>query len=202
MPYGVLSTRRVATWIALLLAVVLFVSATTGFLAEGWRHWDHFNGEVAAIVGTALGTTALAGFTGALAFTTSGDVRATWELADLTRSQQAAQERPIVIASNAEFSGSADAGRVSFDLVNVGLGPALRVRLLLEHEHTPDMQWQYELPALRGGESYDGSVSVQVTPRPGGIGGGEFRVASGTYLDRSRKNEYEVITDWGQDEKL
>lgn len=55
--------------------------------------------RLAAVAGTAVGTVPLAGFTGALAWTTSGDVRATIRLADTTQEDQRARNRPIVGAA-------------------------------------------------------------------------------------------------------
>jgi hypothetical protein len=81
--YGVLTKATIARWMAVLIAVVAGLSLIVGLIAAAGH--ETFNWEVASIFGTALGTTALAGFTGALAFTTSGDVRATWELARLAR---------------------------------------------------------------------------------------------------------------------
>src|SRR5438128_348956 len=74
-------------------------SLGVGFAAPG----KGFNWIVATAFGTALGTTALAGFTGALAFVTSGDLRATWLLADLTKQDQDARERPIVALLNVQW---------------------------------------------------------------------------------------------------
>ena len=48
-----------------------------------------------SIFGTALGTTLLAGATGWLAWSTRSEVRATQQLAELTRRQQAASDRPV-----------------------------------------------------------------------------------------------------------
>ncbi len=176
---------------------MLFASALVGFLAEGWGdRWGDFNWEVAAIAGTALGTTALAGFTGALAFTTSGDVRATWELADLTRKQQAAQERPIVIAKYVRSqNGPAGAARVEVGLANVGLGPALRLELMIEHEYTANFAARAWRSVLRPGEDIVVTMDVRL-PDPGVPREEGFRLTKGAYLDRSRENEYEIITDW------
>src|SRR3954447_18414197 len=121
MEYGVLTGRMIARWSAALLGSVLLASALVGWASEGW---GGFNWDVACVFGTALGTTALAAFTGALAFTTSGDVRATWELAQLTQADQERREEPLVILfSGPDFNGSADAGNVEIVLFNAGLGP-------------------------------------------------------------------------------
>ena len=59
------------------IASLVGLSILVGFASEGW---EGFNWEVAAMFGTAIGTSALAGFTGALASQTRSDVRATWTL--------------------------------------------------------------------------------------------------------------------------
>ena len=144
-PFGVLTRRSVARWVGLLVVVVATLSTVVGFAATGWEEFDW---DVASIFGTALGTTALAGFTGALAFTTSGDVRATWDLAQVTREQQAAQERPVVVVTYVNYRG----GRAHAGLVNVGLGPALRLEFLFKHDFTAHYAWSGALAALRPGE--------------------------------------------------
>lgn len=197
--FGVLTRRTVALWIGVLLAVVFAVSAIIGFLAVGWdNRWDEFNWEVAAIAGTALGTTALAGFTGALAFTTSGDVQATWELARLSSEQVAAQERPVVIQFDARFSGSAAEGDVVVELFNAGDGAALCVETTvtyIDEEHPAS--GTYIVPAIRPGGTAGFTIPVRFQePYPaGGVRGDGFKL-SGTYRDRSQRNTYEIITEW------
>src|SRR5438876_6857993 len=95
--YGVLTKRTMAVWVLSLLVLALASSVPVGFVAAPGN--TTFNWGVASVFGTAVGTTLLAGFTAALSFTTSGDVRATWELARLTQQDQAARERPVVISS-------------------------------------------------------------------------------------------------------
>jgi len=53
--------------------------------------------SVAALVATALGTLGLAVATGALAWSTRSDVRATTDLATVARAERAAASRPAVI---------------------------------------------------------------------------------------------------------
>ena len=122
-PFGVLTVKRVIGWAAPVLMVVAGLSYLVGLAAT--RGHGPFNWDVASIFGTALGTTALAAFTGALAFTTSGDVRATWRLAELTQEDQAARERPTVVLHHAEFRPAERHVSISFH--NVGLGPALNI---------------------------------------------------------------------------
>jgi hypothetical protein len=81
-----------------------------------------FDWQLASVFGTALGTTLLAAATGWLAWSTRSEVRATQDLAELTRRQQAAGERPVVIQGPTGFSGSPDSGYVGITLRNAGLG--------------------------------------------------------------------------------
>lgn len=194
-PFGVLTRRSVALWIGLLLVVVAALSALAGFAATGW---EDFEWDVAAIVGTALGTTALAGFTGALAFTTSGDVRATWELARLTREQQASAERPLVLQYDAGFSGSPKDGYVRVVLYNAGLGSALRVEVSATYfDEAHPAGGTHIVPAIRPEGTAEFQIPIRFQePYPvGGIRGDGFAL-SGTYRDRSQRNTYEIITDW------
>jgi hypothetical protein len=115
--------------VAALLAA-LTVSVAIGFI--GSRHGT-FDWELAAVVGTALGTTLLALTTGWLAYLTSRDVGATQELAQLTKRDQDERERPEVVLQQDEgwIEGRVDPegggldGEVELELRNVGLGPAL-----------------------------------------------------------------------------
>jgi hypothetical protein len=77
--YGVLTKTRLAVWAVTGLLVVAAVAFLAGYFAAR-EDTGYFDWELASIFGTALGTTALALATGALAYTTSGDVRATWQL--------------------------------------------------------------------------------------------------------------------------
>ena len=107
------------------LAVVVGLSWWVGWLGPE----KHFEWDLASIFGTALGTTLLALATGALAFLTARDVSATQALAHLGRVEQEDRERPIVVVQSVNFSGSWNAGDIMVVLVNIGLGPALRVWL-------------------------------------------------------------------------
>ena len=86
--------------------------------------------ELASVFGTALGTTLFAAATGALAYSTWSDVRATSQLADLTKGDQDERQRPVVLQQDAVFD---DTGPLEGWLIvtfnNVGLGPALRVEV-------------------------------------------------------------------------
>ena len=128
---GVLSRETILRWIVALVLSSVVVSAVVGIV--GAR--DEFDWTLAAVTGTAFGTIVLAGFTGALAWTTSGDVRATWELARLTLNDQQARDRPVVIV--APRTASTSEGNVTFEVLlsNIGLGPAQRIALHASYAH-------------------------------------------------------------------
>jgi hypothetical protein len=209
MALGVLTQRQVILWIVFLLSCVAALSAPVGFVAATGH--TTFNWDVASIFGTALGTTALAGFTGALAFTTSGDVRATWELARLTQRDQEARERPVVVVHRAEvalksWELSSEGGKsgvlkahVAIDLRNVGLGPALRVAVEASHietEYGPEVATA-TIAAISPDETATLRLEVPFASPPQD---GEIRsdgvILHGTFLDRSLRNVSEIITDW------
>jgi hypothetical protein len=84
-----------------------------------------FNWDLAALFGTAVGTTLLAYATGALALSTSQDVRETAKLAKLGEDDQQYRRSPLMLIENAEISvvtGSAK-GAMELLLRNVGQGP-------------------------------------------------------------------------------
>jgi hypothetical protein len=94
----------------------------------------------ASIFGTAVGTTLLALATSGLAWSTRSEVRATQDLAELTRRQQLASERPVILLRTTSWSGTPDNGALAINLMNVGLGPALRLRLRATYIGHPDWQ--------------------------------------------------------------
>jgi hypothetical protein len=111
----------------------VILAFAAAFVAVGVASWlvgrqggEAFNWELAAIFGTALGTTLLAVTTGGLAYLTGRDVSATKELAELTREDQRARERPTVLLHLASY----EQDHVRLTLSNVGLGPALNVRVM------------------------------------------------------------------------
>jgi hypothetical protein len=94
-------TARSVFWSAIALAVVLGLSVIVGFV--GSEHG--FGWELAAVVGTALGTTLLAISTGLLALLTARDVSAAQELAQLTREE--ARSTALSIAAAQEQAKTA-----------------------------------------------------------------------------------------------
>jgi hypothetical protein len=212
--YGVLTRRRLV-WSGLLslLALTAIAFAVGHFAAR--EHTGYFDWELASIFGTALGTTALAIATGALAFTTSGDVRATWELARLTREDQERSERPLVLVQAAEWQPRLreqvpgedlfdQTGALRVSLRNVGLGPALRVEVsarYMDDELQPTIIDSKIVPAIPAGtETWVEIVVTFRTPefdftsvRPDGF------PVHGTYLSRSRV-KYDVLASWEDDD--
>jgi len=180
----------------LALAGVLGLSALVGF--GGAPKKEEFDWDLASVFGTALGTTLLAIGTGALAWSTRADVRATQELAELTKKDQTERERPVVILLAANFQSTDDQSWLNVELVNVGLGPALGIYVFatyLDDENrtvfeTEGVTWPTLAPNERANFSIPTGFSGVHEPREGGF------PLSGTYFDRSRRNEYPVITDW------
>lgn len=175
------------------LALLVVSSVVVGFV--GPRRG--FDWTLASVFGTAVGTTLLAAATGALAFTTWTDVRATWRLAELAQQDRDARERPVVILSGISFSGSANSGEVRVVLFNAGLAPALRVRVTVRYrdEERP-LEASLVIPAIRpeaAGE-HTFPVSFADNPPPGGVTG--TWDLSGDYTDRDQRNEYNIITDF------
>jgi hypothetical protein len=87
--------RRLLVPIALgfVAAAVVGFSVLVGFV--GAPKHERFGWELASIFGTALGTTLLALATGALAWSTRSEVRATQQLAKLTKHDQDLREMPL-----------------------------------------------------------------------------------------------------------
>lgn len=193
--YGVLTPRTIAKWIVMLLVVVGGVSVLVGFASAGWHDFDW---TVASVFGTALGTTALAGFTGALAYTTSGDVRATWELAGLTQKDMERRERPVLVQQDAGFNGSPRDGYVKVVLYNAGLGSALRVTVNVDYQDAEHpVHATVVRPAIRPEGTDEFKIPVQFAePYPPGGPRGDGFALSGTCWDTSLKNEYPIITSW------
>jgi hypothetical protein len=88
-----------ATTLAAFGLAVFGLSVLVGFLGPK----PGFQWELASVFGTALGTTSLALATGALAWSTRTEVRATQQLAELTKRDQDARQRPVVIQLAANY---------------------------------------------------------------------------------------------------
>jgi hypothetical protein len=182
------------------LIATVALSAVVGWVG-GERGYDW---ALAATFGTALGTTLLALTTGALAYLTWQEVGATQRLAALTAEDQAARERPVVIQHSATYRTNKHQGGpvleewISVELINAGLGPAIRVRVDATYI---DSTWKGKVtpeiwPVIRPGETALFALTVNTEQSPsGGIDERGFRLY-GSYVDRSQKSEYRVITDW------
>ena len=124
---GVRGSGRVV-WLGLCL--VTFVVASFVLVGSVASREKGFDWELSSIFGKAVGTTLLALSTGWLAYSTRSEVRATQDLAELTRESQAASERPLVLFERVAFQETEpNRGFLILALVNAGLGPALRIRL-------------------------------------------------------------------------
>ena len=181
----------------LALGAVIGLSVLVGFFGPK----PGFQWELASIFGTALGTTLLAVSTGALAWSTRSEVRATQRLAELTKHDQDVRQRPFVIQHDAVYSGSPDNGQLEVTLWNAGLGPALRVQVVATYEDADNPEIDAEIgtrtwPVLapNSGTTFSLPVRFRNVP-PGGVRGDCFPLR-GSYLDSSQENEYEIITSW------
>jgi hypothetical protein len=190
---GTLNAHSVGRALVGLLVVTVGVATLVGYAAKGWHG---FAWGTAAVAGTAVATALLAAFTAALAYTTSGDVRATWELAELTRRDQAERERPIVIEKWTHFQGSWMDGSVTVSLVNVGLGPALRLLVSVRYaEGTDTPSWDYTYAAISPGSEVEIKIptrfksAIDIDPN-----GFHLR---GSFADRHQRASYAIINrDW------
>jgi hypothetical protein len=178
------------------------------------KNTGSFDWELASVFGTALGTTLLALATGALAFTTSGDVRATWELARLTGEDQERRELPLVLVQHAEVESREahpvpgtqlldHVGWLRMSLRNVGLGSALRVEVTTHYIYADLQPTAIEpaiVPTIPAGDEQWANVVVRFrTADWTDIKGDGFPV-EGTYLGRTLRTEYPILAKW--DEKV
>jgi hypothetical protein len=141
--------NTVVMWGIVALAFVIAISGVIGAIAtpEG----DHpYNWSVAALGATALGTLALAIGTGALAWSTTDDVRATRALATVAQDERADAARPVVIlavkprlevvhSTSRTHTLDDPNGYVDLGVRNIGRGPALDVGIVVEWWPYPDL---------------------------------------------------------------
>jgi hypothetical protein len=186
-------------WTGVGVALVAGASVLVGWVGGH----DGFDWTLASVFGTALGTTLLAAATGALAYSTWSDVRATWELAGLTRLDQDARIRPTVLFLGAGFAGGSNP-QATLRLRNVGLGPALRVKIAGMYIHPVTRQPTpvgTAYPAIAVDEEVELVVPVNVPDLPpGGINVADLQFG-GMYTDRSLEKLYPLIDtrDWRND---
>ena len=189
---GTLSRSALVRWGFLLVLGTILCGGVLGWVAaSGWDlpSRNGFAWEVSAVGATAFATAALAAFTGALAWTTSGDVRATWELVRQAEDdRRRADTAQVIVQSTRDWSGSWDGGNVGATLRNIGFGQALGIELRLEYEgslKSPTSERQY-LASLAPGETVELTLSVRFPEASSQVPGGNnvFRVL-GTYRDRT-----------------
>lgn len=218
---------RGLTWGRAALGILIAVAIVSGLSAlVGWRaaraDAHGFDWELAAIVGTALGTTLLAGVTGALAATTARDVQATQQLARQGQRREELEQRPMVMLFSFTYHaldleeqrsfiqgiggdpniplmlGWNDELRVV--LFNFGLGPAVDVRVRATYndaDHQPVIP-EVVRPAIRPGGTDEFTFRVNfVTDLPERIREDSFAI-EGSYADRTGDRRYRVITEWAE----
>jgi hypothetical protein len=88
-----LRARTLLAWVAAALTIVVGLSILVGYLGPN----KGFQWQLASVFGTAAGTTLLAAATGALAYSTRNDVRATWRLANISQAALDAQVQPVLV---------------------------------------------------------------------------------------------------------
>jgi len=184
---GVLTTGRLVKFALFTLPLVIAIAFLVGHYAAR-PETGSFDWELASIFGTAIGTTLLAIATGALAYTTTGDVRATWQLADLTiRAQQASIKPRFVdaLGSGVMWSIAKPPGdiRVIVSVRNIGVGLAL-----IQGDVT--MHWEAPLEAVNPA-TYIGTATSSVVA-PGEVINVEFR------FDESARNRVDWIRELGR----
>jgi hypothetical protein len=168
-------------------------SKTTAQLPRAIGAKDEFDWSLTAVANTAFGTVVLAGFTGALAWTTSGDVRATWELAELTRKDQEERTRPHVLIYSRALSTGGAQGTIPVGVVNAGLGPALRLRSALSMTGRERRKRRRENPLHQRSREADATISIGVPSAPlGGVDLLDFRL-EGSYTDMAQREFYPVV---------
>jgi hypothetical protein len=157
-----------------MLALVGLTVAAFWLVGDLASRHEGFDWELASIFGTAVGTTLLALSTGWLAYSTRSEVRATQQLAELTREGLAASERPLVLLVGTSFTAPQQyEGVLEIVLRNTGLGPALRVRVKATYtghsDWRPDIAGQV-VPVIEPGEQLRPQLFVS-GPQPGPTGG-------------------------------
>jgi hypothetical protein len=179
------------------VVVVLGLSVLIGYAGPG----KAFDWTLASVFGTVLGTTLLALTTGELAYLTWSEVGATQQLAETTRDEQQARDRPVVVVGALRWEGNRREGDVlhgvlHVELVNVGLGPAVGVALSGDY---PDERVHLEPrhgPLLGPGERFPFAKATTVDPTVGNEGSwvkAKAFTITGTCLDRSQVNRYPVV---------
>jgi hypothetical protein len=169
---GLLTRKRVGVSLLVALPIVLVPSSLIGYFAAR-PHTGGFDWELAAIFGTALGTTLLAAATAALAYATSGDLLVTRQLAEIGEQQLQVGIKPWLADApfgqhtidRPFFDNTATVVDVRVPFRNVGVGLALI--------QVATMHWDAPAEAVNP-TNYGGTVPVRVLP-PGEITAAAFR---------------------------
>jgi hypothetical protein len=187
--------RDLIVWIGASLAFVVGLGLLVGWLAARDDHGG-LDWELAGIIGTALGTTALAGFTGALAAFTSGEVSATRELVQVQREEQEERDLPNLVLHAAPWDGSPGDITIHVHLINAGRGAAFGIEMSVEHNDPA-----YPVEVVGGGRwsaiAPGGDARFAVKARfPQAPPGGNVRgfTVAGVYRDRWLAREYTILT--------
>ncbi len=147
------------------------IAVAASFAASAWVGYaertaeGNFNWELFGIVGTALGTSLLALATGVLAIVTNADVEASREVARLTREEQEARSRPVVLVERIDLTvESAGDCHLEICVRNAGLGVAVRGVLEISYVEgaTRLVQATARASSLLSGEAKE--VAARVTP--------------------------------------
>jgi hypothetical protein len=208
----------VVSWLLVLGAAAGLAAYVCGVLsASHGRFWvnprgaetEEFDWPNAMLAATAAGTVLLGAFTAALAYTTSGDVSATWRLAQLTAEDQAAREQSIILIDSVGIGGRPVVGEIGDDgerfcvyqfdvwaqIRNIGSGPAVKVELRVRYVGSdPEMKAAGEdhvvfpVVTAQADEARGHSLRFERRDRGGGwspenVRDGHFR-AEVTFLDR------------------
>jgi hypothetical protein len=205
-----LTGKVLATWLLGLGVGCLVAAIIVGTLgAEGATSWNphhNFDWTLAGVAGTALGTVALAGFTGALAYTTAIDVRATWESVRLGRLELENRDRPTLLVVNRGLEPVESSGEQAtwFAVIkNVGVVPALQVEgdVTASHFEKGDCRSEFLLTLVEPGCS----VTVTVRGPEGSAGAPRHELNSyvvavnATFRDRTLTFSWPVMDlelDW------
>lgn len=196
-PPCVLRKRSVAAWIVLLVVVTLGAGYVVGVASAPGSTWfanvthsGEFEWTNASVTAAAVATALLAGFTSALAWSTTGLARA--QYADLS-----ARQRPQVIIDRV----SREAGQgpaVTVHLRNVGVGAALDVKLTTSYTGELELEGVDTSAAITVLEA-GADASHTFTWRFGGdaaarddVPASEFR-CSGDFTDHAMLQRFDVV---------
>lgn len=201
-------SRRSVLLAVIAVLVVVALSVGVGFL--GANEPSAFDWELAALMGTALGTTLLAVGTGVLAWSSRLDAEATRDLVHLTRQEAELREQPMVVVRHARVVSKTPMYELEVEIVNVGLGPALHLELSGTQRESSPFQLSVgsaKRPVLLPGEKMVVSLMLHLV-KSSDAGQGlpdQFRTSMmdsqgfdlvGSYSDRTMGPSYDLASDW------